>query len=283
MDQDYATDDGSMETELLQPARHRLKFPGAVKKTAYSFDGHGKFSSKDWDLKARESEGFAWYHVELPRSNQRLTLAAQYLIDILCPPLKLQEILALVSNGPYCGSIDGALVFRVNSAGPTTSQFTHKIAALVTDDRVISVSLGRIPRLEFSAVTAESLLHEVPRLESDLDSLLPQQQPTSITTNSRGITIQEHVLDFLLTMNHPEHADNPIPKCVSNLLVHIIDTHVDQLQDIVIKLEMDLDNVERELDTGTCPTPPPCPLRICPRSPPNAFLASIESSASRTA
>ncbi|KAG6547429.1 hypothetical protein Mapa_010877 [Marchantia paleacea] len=249
MDQDYGNDDGSMETELLhaaQPARHRLKFPGAVKKTAYSFDGYGKFSSKDWDLKSRESEGFSWYHVELPRSNQRLTLAAQYLIDILCPPLKLQEILALVSNGPYCGSIDGALVFRVNSAGPTTSQFTHKIAALVTDDRVISVSLGRIPRLEFSSVTAESLLQEVPRLESDLDTLLPSPG----ITNSRGITIQEHVLDFLLTMNHPEHADNPIPKCVSNLLVHIIDTHVDQLQDIVIKLEMDLDNVERELDTG---------------------------------
>ncbi|KAL2651555.1 hypothetical protein R1flu_019683 [Riccia fluitans] len=79
-----------------------------------------------------------------------------------------------------------------------------------------------------------------------MDSFLPSNGITS----SGGITIQEHVLDFLLTMNHPEHADNPVPKCVSNLLVHIIDTHVDQLQDIVIKLEMDLDDVERELDTG---------------------------------
>ncbi|KAL3700289.1 hypothetical protein R1sor_018311 [Riccia sorocarpa] len=79
-----------------------------------------------------------------------------------------------------------------------------------------------------------------------MDSYLP----SNAIASSGGITIQEHVLDFLLTMNHPEHADNPVPKCVSNLLVHIIDTHVDQLQDIVIKLEMDLDGVERELDTG---------------------------------
>ncbi|KAL2651556.1 hypothetical protein R1flu_019684 [Riccia fluitans] len=126
--------------------RHRtgsgVKPPGAVKKKAYFDHSHGKFSSVIFrDLGAQESEGcFSWFHVELPRSNQKLTLVAQYLIDILCPPLKLQEILALVSNGPYCGSIDGALVFRVNSAGPTTSHFTHKIAALVTDDRVISVS-----------------------------------------------------------------------------------------------------------------------------------------------
>ncbi|KAL3700288.1 hypothetical protein R1sor_018310 [Riccia sorocarpa] len=95
--------DRNMETELLRspsPDRQRLKFPGAVKKKAYSFDGRGKFSSIDWDLDwAQESEGyFSWFHVELPRSNQRLTLVAQYLIDILCPPLKLQEILALNSQ-----------------------------------------------------------------------------------------------------------------------------------------------------------------------------------------
>jgi hypothetical protein len=34
-------------------------------------------------------------------------------------------------------------------------------------------------------------------------------------------------------------------------VVHIIDTHVDQLQDLVTKLEMELDSVELDLDKGT--------------------------------
>nr|GMC78500.1 Zinc transport protein like [Ipomoea batatas]GMC81257.1 Zinc transport protein like [Ipomoea batatas]GMC83558.1 Zinc transport protein like [Ipomoea batatas]GMC85535.1 Zinc transport protein like [Ipomoea batatas] len=51
-------------------------------------------------------------------------------------------------------------------------------------------------------------------------------------------------------MNHSEEADNPVPKSVSNLVVHIIDTHVDQLQDIVTNLEIELDSVELELDRG---------------------------------
>ncbi|KAK8364102.1 hypothetical protein V6Z12_A03G206700 [Gossypium hirsutum] len=65
-----------------------------------------------------------------------------------------------------------------------------------------------------------------------------------------GIVIREHVLEFLLTMNHSEEADNPVPKSVSNLVVHIIDTHMDHLQDVVTKLEMELDSVELELDRG---------------------------------
>ncbi|RWW05015.1 hypothetical protein GW17_00031735, partial [Ensete ventricosum] len=65
-----------------------------------------------------------------------------------------------------------------------------------------------------------------------------------------GIIIREHVLEFLLTMNHSEEADNPVPVKVSNLVVHIIDTHVDHVQDIVTKLEMELDAVELELDKG---------------------------------
>jgi Mg2+ and Co2+ transporter CorA len=51
-------------------------------------------------------------------------------------------------------------------------------------------------------------------------------------------------------MNHSEEADNPVPTRVSNLLVHIVDTHVDHLQDIVTKLEMELDSIELELDKG---------------------------------
>ncbi|KAG9155836.1 hypothetical protein Leryth_004094 [Lithospermum erythrorhizon] len=65
-----------------------------------------------------------------------------------------------------------------------------------------------------------------------------------------GIVIREHVLDFLLTMNHSEEADNPVPKTVSSLVVHIIDTHVDHLQDVVTQLEIELDSVELEIDRG---------------------------------
>ncbi|MED6159759.1 hypothetical protein PIB30_045227 [Stylosanthes scabra] len=58
----------------------------------------------------------------------------------------------------------------------------------------------------------------------------------------------EHVLEFLLTINHSEEADNPVLRSVSNLVVHIIDTHIDQIQDLVTKIEMDLDSVELDLD-----------------------------------
>ncbi len=62
--------------------------------------------------------------------------------------------------------------------------------------------------------------------------------------------IPEHVLEFLLTMSHHEHANNAVPKGVGKLLVHIIDTHIDQLHDTVLHLETHLDDVERSLDTG---------------------------------
>jgi Mg2+ and Co2+ transporter CorA len=58
------------------------------------------------------------------------------------------------------------------------------------------------------------------------------------------------MLEFLLNMSHLEHADNAVPKGVGNLLVHIIDTHVEQLHDTVLHLETHLDDVERSLDTG---------------------------------
>ena len=54
-------------------------------------------------------------------------------------------------------------------------------------------------------------------------------------------------------MNHSEEANNPVPTRVSNLLVHIVDTHVDHLQDIVTivtRFEMELDTIELELDKG---------------------------------
>ncbi|KAG5254026.1 zinc transport protein [Salix suchowensis] len=199
-----------------------------VRQKAYIFDGKGKYYNKDWDFAEPKENEFCWYHVELPKINQKLPLFAQCLIDILCPPLKLQDILSLVSNGPFCSHVDGALVFRVNSSGPPTSNYTFRLAARVTENSVITVSLGRVPRLGFSPMS-ESLLSQIPAVET-----------CSI----------EHVLEFLLTMNHSEEADNPVPESVSNLVVHIIDTHLDHLQDITTKFEMELDSVELELDKG---------------------------------
>ncbi|KAE9599325.1 putative Mg2+ transporter protein, CorA-like/Zinc transport protein ZntB [Lupinus albus] len=250
------------ETSVEEPLRvmeHRIyhSHPAElVKKRVYVFDGMGNFYHKDWDLAdlyrkenqdrdAAEGRGvneFSWYHVELPKGNQNLSQSAQNLIGILCPPLKLQDILSLVSNGPFCAHVDGALVFRVNSPGPPSSDFTFRIAARVTENSVITVSLGRVPRLGFSRV-GESLLFEIPSVERSPQSRGQQQEGS-------GIVIKEHVLEFLLTMNHSEEADNPVPMSVSNLVVHIIDTHVDQLQDIVTKLEMELDSAELDLDKG---------------------------------
>ncbi|XP_057978141.1 uncharacterized protein LOC131164729 [Malania oleifera] len=234
--------ESSLDTPMKEPRHYRTHYPGAVRKKAYIFDGLGKFYDKEWDLAEGTGREFCWYHVELPKGNQKLSQSAQYLIDVLCPPLKLQDILSLVSNGPFCGHVDGALVFRVNSHGPASSNFTFRIAARVTENSVITVSLGRVPRLGFSPM-GQSLLSEIPSVESPSYSRGEQ-------TEGGGIVIREHVLEFLLTMNHSEEADNPVPTSVSNLIVHIIDTHMDHLQDVVTKLEMELDSVEIELDKG---------------------------------
>lgn len=250
---------GAEEMDVENPVDEHRFYPshpvGLVKKRAYIFDGLGNFYNKEWDLadlyqkEEKESDAvegrgneFSWYHVELPKGNQKLSQSAQDLIGVLCPPLKLQDILSLVSNGPFCAHVDGALVFRVNSPGPPSSDFTFRLAARVTENSVITVSLGRVPRLGFSRM-GESLLSEIPRVESS-SRFSGQQREGS------GTVIKEHVLEFLLTMNHSEEADNPVPRSVSNLVVHIIDTHVDQLQDLVTKLEMELDSVELDLDKG---------------------------------
>ncbi|KAL9415441.1 hypothetical protein AB3S75_043683 [Citrus x aurantiifolia] len=227
------------EPSFREPHGYRHHFPGMVRKKAYIFDGCGKYYIKEWNLTEGIGNEFSWYHVELPKGSQKLAQSAQYLIDVLCPPLKLQDILSLVSNGPFCGYVDGALVFRVNSPGPASSNFTFRIAARITDNSVITVSLGRVPRLGFSPI-GQSLLSEIPSVENH------RGEPKE----GSGIVIREHVLEFLLTMNHSEEADNPVPKSLSNLVVHIVDTHVDHLQDVVTKLEIELDSVELELDKG---------------------------------
>lgn len=227
------------EPSFRESHGYRPHFPGMVRKKAYIFDGYGKYYIKEWNLTESIGNEFSWYHVELPKGSQKLAQSAQYLIDVLCPPLKLQDILSLVSNGPFCGYVDGALVFRVNSPGPASSNFTFRIAARITDNSVITVSLGRVPRLGFSPM-GQSLLSEIPSVENH------RGEPKE----GSGIVIREHVLEFLLTMNHSEEADNPVPKSLSNLVVHIVDTHVDHLQDVVTKLEIELDSVELELDKG---------------------------------
>ncbi|CAK9322164.1 unnamed protein product [Citrullus colocynthis] len=227
---------------LREAGLSRTHFPGMVRKRAYIFDGNGNYYNKEWDLTEGRGKEFCWYHVELPKGNQKLAQSAQYLIDVLCPPLKLQDILSLVSNGPFCGHVDGALVFRVNSPGPASSDFTFRIAARITENSVITMSLGRVPRLGFSPV-GQSLLSEVPSVETPSHFRGEQRE-------SGGIVIREHVLEFLLTMNHSEEADNPVPASLSNLVVHIIDTHMDHLQDVVTKLEIELDSVELEMDKG---------------------------------
>lgn len=230
------------ETPLRESPAHSTRFQSEVRQRAYIFDGHGNFYHKEWDLAEGRGNEFCWYHVELPKVNRKLSQSAQYLIGALCPPLKLQDILSLVSNGPFCGHVDGALVFRINSPGPPSGDFTFRIAARVTENSVITVSLGRVPRLGFSRI-GESLLSEVPRVESPSYYRGDQEEVG-------GTVIKEHVLEFLLTMNHSEEADNPVPKSVSNLVVHFLDTHVDHLQDVVTKLELELDSVELRLDRG---------------------------------
>ncbi|CAI5458208.1 unnamed protein product [Closterium sp. Yama58-4] len=91
---------------------------------------------------------FSWFHVEIPRSCPSLSAAARQLITHLHPPLQLQEITTLLSNGPYCGTLGGALFVRINSPGPMDSPYTFKIAARITPFGIVSVALGPVPRLE---------------------------------------------------------------------------------------------------------------------------------------
>ncbi|KAB2634699.1 hypothetical protein D8674_038147 [Pyrus ussuriensis x Pyrus communis] len=195
-----------------EPHSYQSHFGGIVRKKAYIFNGSGKGNE------------FSWYHVELPKEHQKLSQSAQYLIGVLCPPLKLQDILSF------------------NSPDPPSSDFTFRIAARITENLVITVSLGHVPRLGFSPV-GQSLLSEIPNVESPSYHRGEQRE-------RKGIVIRVHVLEFLLTMNHSEEDNNLVPKSVSNLVVHIVDTHVDHLQDVVTKLEIELDSVELQMDKG---------------------------------
>ncbi|XP_068319722.1 uncharacterized protein [Pyrus communis] len=190
------------EAPLRELHSYQSHFGGMVRKKAYIFDGSGKFYNKEWDLTEGRGNEFCWYHVELPKGHQKLS--------------------------------------QVNSPDPPSSDFTFRIIARITENSVITVSLGRVPRLGFSPV-GQSLLSEIPSMESPSYHKGEQRE-------RKGIIIRVHVLEFLLTMNHSEEDNNLVPKSVSNLVVHIVDTHVDHLQDVVTKLEIELDSVELQMD-----------------------------------
>eukprot|EP00271_Cylindrocystis_brebissonii_P012907 TRINITY_DN32415_c0_g1_i1.p1 TRINITY_DN32415_c0_g1~~TRINITY_DN32415_c0_g1_i1.p1 ORF type:complete len:505 (-),score=55.83 TRINITY_DN32415_c0_g1_i1:567-2081(-) len=241
-----------------------VKFPFTLLRYAYCFDGKGSFYSKEWDLSLPDKPGtFSWYHIEIPRTCKSLSAGAMAIIEYLYPHLSIQEITTLVSNGPFCGTLFGSLVFRINSAGPLQSEYTLRIAARVTETSVISVSLGRIPRLEFARTIAKSsgFFSEVPNQFALLGVIEPvggskrrnaEAEDQSLISpglaEGGSFVVNEELLEDLLRRNHPQDADNPIPISVAQLLVHIIDTFVDQLQDMVVDVEMRLDELERSLD-----------------------------------
>uniref|UniRef100_A0ACD5ZVY7 Uncharacterized protein n=1 Tax=Avena sativa TaxID=4498 RepID=A0ACD5ZVY7_AVESA len=242
---------------------------GAVPRHAFVFDGEGQYLDSPWDLDPSPSStpgAFTWHHVELPRvlaggsgsggggaAAKPLQLHhAQALIELLCPPLTLQEILALVGSGPHCGGVSdgggGALMLRVSAPGPPGSAFAIRLAARVTETSVITVSVGSVPRLAFGTTQA-SLLSEVPL---GVATSLADEGHGGGRAVEGGVIIDERLLESLLAMNHADgaHTDNPVPRTVSNLLVHVLGTHVDHVHDIVTRLEMELDNIELHLDKG---------------------------------
>ncbi|KAK3031216.1 hypothetical protein RJ639_035373 [Escallonia herrerae] len=128
----------------------------------------------------------------------------------------------------------------LSQARPASSEFTFRIVARVTEHSVIGVSLGAMPKLGLRPV-GESLMQQATASET----------PKQGEQNERGgDPVRDHVIEFLLMKNCSEEAGNAVPKSVSNLLVHIISTHVDHLQDVVTKLEIELDSVDLELDKG---------------------------------
>ncbi|XP_044960554.1 uncharacterized protein LOC123411656 [Hordeum vulgare subsp. vulgare] len=237
---------------------------GAVPRHALEFDGEGRYLNAPWDLPtspetspSSATGAFTWHHVELPRLLAGGAAAkplhhAQALIELLCPPLTLQEILALVGNGPHCGAVadggSGALVLRVSAPGPLGSAFAIRLAARVTESSVITVSVGAVPRLAFGTTQA-SLLSEVPL---GVAASLAEEGHGGGRAVEGGVVIDERLLESLLAMNHADgaHTDNPVPRTVSNLLVHVLGTHVDHVHDIVTRLEMEIDNIELHIDKG---------------------------------
>lgn len=48
------------------------------------------------------------------QGHQGVSQSAQYLIDALCPSVEITR------SESFCGYVDGALIFRINSPGPAS-------------------------------------------------------------------------------------------------------------------------------------------------------------------
>ncbi|KAL9260221.1 hypothetical protein AKJ16_DCAP14889 [Drosera capensis] len=221
--------DEPMEEGIPPIERHLLvkQLPDAVKTKAYKFYGNGNYDVKEWDLAECRGSEFCWYQVQLPKGDE--SQLSKYLIDVLGPLLKPRDILSLIKSRHFCGHVDDAVIFRVTSADPASTLFTSKLAVMVTGNSVISVSQERVLGRGFSSF--KSPLHlEVPILEPHNG----QQQGES----------SRFVIDEHMSAKHSEEADYSVPRSVSNLVIHIIDTYVAHQEDVVDKLETDLDELE---------------------------------------
>ena len=192
------------------------------------------------------------------------------MIDYMYPTVSLSDITTLVSNGPFCGTAGGALLFRINSAGPMESPFTLRLAVRVTEQRIISVSLGRVPRLEFARTIGTSFLTEIPHaFQMSSGPKGSEGSADGVGGPSRrgsSVVINEEVLEELLRKNHAlQEADNPVPTTLGKLLVHILETFVEQQQDIVVDAEMRLEELERGLDGGDDMRRELLKARTCPK------------------
>ncbi|GKE67156.1 hypothetical protein Tco_1521317, partial [Tanacetum coccineum] len=90
-------------TRSASPTRpFRTRYPGLVRLKAYIFDGFGEYCDKEWDI------------VEV---------------------LKLQDILSLVSNGPYFAHNDGTLYLGIELRIPVP-RFVSNLVAHIIDTHV---------------------------------------------------------------------------------------------------------------------------------------------------
>ncbi|KAL6996178.1 hypothetical protein U1Q18_006312 [Sarracenia purpurea var. burkii] len=135
---------------------------------------------------------------------------------VLRPPFRLYDIQSLVSNAPFFRPEAGALIFIVNFPGHGSCEFPFRIAMRITENLVITVSLNGVPRLE----------------------------------NPNFVREEQNERDVTVIREDEEQNGNPVPKSVSNLVVYIIDSHVEHIEDIVSKLEIELNIMELKMDEG---------------------------------
>ncbi|XP_058069498.1 uncharacterized protein LOC131218749 isoform X1 [Magnolia sinica] len=244
----------AIETSAETPPKESCRLYDGVVWTAYRFDGLGNYFKKGWDLREDRGNHFCWYHGELPNRNQKLRSFKKIFTEKLCPPLKHQDITRMVSSGPFCGHVDGALFLRVNSSGPSLSNFRLRLAARITENSVITMSLGPNLRLGFSPENPNLVRSDEMGVELDEIVIEKGDRPENsnlVRNEEKGVAakngIEEGDVESRFEMNE-EEADNLVVKTVGNLLVHIVNRHMDHLQCIVTNLEIDLDTIEEWME-----------------------------------